>query len=57
MIDDVARRGLKNQASRLREALALIRVLESDLEALRASYDASEATMVSLRAWLATRNL
>ncbi len=47
-VDDVARRATKNHASRLREAETLIGLLGKRIEALEASYDASQAILVRL---------
>ncbi len=41
MIDELARRGLKNHASRLDKAEALIRIHIQRIQALEGSYDTS----------------
>lgn len=53
-IDDVARRAMKNNASRLREVMAQIRALDDQMKALMASYDALEARLGSIREDLLT---
>ncbi len=48
-VDDVARRAMKNHASRLREALTHMRVLEERIEALEAAYEGLRALLDSRR--------